>query len=1311
MAIDNNPDYAWNNWQDENSDLRRYKEDQKNRKESLDEFLIQYKNDKAYTDSQFDRLSPEALERISSTHELNYYNPNDPKMIRTFDLVGSSFGQDVSDEYSLSYLGQIGLYQQLMKDNDYLKDGYDSNFDPFLDENISGYEQYASKFQGVINKKHMDIIKKVIDANTNTRARLNRSDRWFFPALLSGTLDPVNLITLNPVLKGATSFKSRFVRGGGAVTGIIAPTEAVRATIDPTSSLAEVGMNLGTSFLIGGFLTGTLGKSVNENIYNDTIVNRGGYKGLANNYNSAQVWHGSKMSDFDWSYDPKQDIPNLDADRIITYGRSKKAVEVIPEKTNQRPKIKINRRILEAKWKTKPKWFKEQVGNFNNFEKLEIKRAVDRDVYLIKRGANETIRQYDKRLDNLAFTAFNTNKVDRNTETGMFGRFVEKFTNYGQLFNNKTIKNKELRAFLQDNMFALTGDYATRSVAARAGKAFNGSVALDVHIKWDNKLRRLTQALDDGFVAFRKTVVEEEKTDSQTFLTYNLTKQRLRAGDLYQTLTSKIGGNKKNPDKLHWDQYKDVVMRGVVDEDFYKSMPDIQKEAVDQIREITSLFHEANQKYGLYANANTLRAKKIEYNAYIVQVDELIATTKNEIKIREYKKVKEDLQGKIKGIDAYYDQQDAFFKLDTFEPDAKTYLPIIYDKDAIMKNKTAFVEWLAGKFNEAKYKKYTVNKETGELTPFANTYEARKKRAEQYVDRLLNEDVDDFDGIMGKGRDAKGRLRYGVSPFKRRTLNFDHKEFLKDNNGIADFVVTDVEYLMRQYISREAKAIETAARFGDPHLEKFTIESKLRFIKDEIANENDVTEMNRTINLFLDENDKMRGTLSLEDPSSINKRTAGFLRDWASLAMMGKVVLSATVDVARPMMVNGFRRTFSTGFNQFMTNQEGFFRSVENLRYMGVALEVTLGMARKRFIEDGGQIGRANSTLGRWFDRQADRLNNAQAPFYTLNGLTPWTQMMKDLQGVISSHRFLEDSQKWARGELSDRDQLRLVSYGIDERTAKLIAQMPYEDVDGLLTANAEEWLTINGGETASRKFKEALYADINRTIITPSSADQLNMMHGVVRINDPKYANFFANSSIAEFFGYKTTEYGGQFSNAWLGLPFQFMSWGIAANRKLLVSGLQGRDESAMMGIIAMITMGAIADRLKNKQYWQNKPTEEKIIRAVEQSGVLGLFGDMNFMMETMSSGFFGQSVGLRPMVGVPPRFGESNIVDATGEVVGVGPSILLDLGYAFGSDSTYNERASTIRRLIPLGNLWLWDEKFKSIYNSTADMFRPEE
>ena len=363
-------------------------------------------------------------------------------------------------------------------------------------------------------------------------------------------------------------------------------------------------------------------------------------------------------------------------------------------------------------------------------------------------------------------------------------------------------------------------------------------------------------------------------------------------------------------------------------------------------------------------------------------------------------------------------------------------------------------------------------------------------------------------------------------------------------------------------------------------------------------------------------------------------------------------------------------------------------------------MEMSLDTAAYRELAESGVQGgnRLGDTFGRFIEQPLER---AQGPFFMLNGLTPWTHLMKRFQTNIAMHRFIEDSIKWNKGTLDSFGQERLLSYGIDKRTAEVIANMPVEKVDDVAyVANAQEW-TGAGADSARRKLSNAIWADTQRTIVTPTPADKFNMMTGVIRINNEEYANLLDNNFF-RMLGYTKTDMGGKFSNAYMGLPFQFFSWGIAANRKVLTSMVQGRERAVMSGITAAISMGMLGDYLKNPTFYGQKDFEEKVIRGVELSGVLGLFGDLNFIAETLSGGLFNKPIGLRPLLGQEGRFGDPDAISALGEIVGAGPSMIADLLYAFGTGNlTYNEKATLIRRMIPFNSLFYIDESFRNMYN----------
>ena len=340
----------------------------------------------------------------------------------------------------------------------------------------------------------------------------------------------------------------------------------------------------------------------------------------------------------------------------------------------------------------------------------------------------------------------------------------------------------------------------------------------------------------------------------------------------------------------------------------------------------------------------------------------------------------------------------------------------------------------------------------------------------------------------------------------------------------------------------------------------------------------------------------------------------------------------------------------------------------------------------QRIISQQERVGSGTTIFGRYFDKIIGKpLDRIQSPFYHANLLSPHTNLMKQWSGHISTHRFLEDSIKVANGTATELDISRLASYGISKAEARAIAKLPIEKTkNGLHYLPEVETLKTKNGKALARKIRYATFNDVQRTIITPSIADKPNMMFGVIRVKNENLAQALDND-LMKFFGFEKTEAGGKINNGFLALPLQFFAWSFASNRKLMLSAVGGRETSIMGGVAAMYAFAYMGDYLKNPTYHQHKTTQEKIYRAIEMSGVLGLPGDINFMTEVISEGMFRTPIGIRPMLGTPGRFGEANVADATGEFIGAGPGMLADLIYAFREDLPFDEKAQTIKRMIP--------------------------
>jgi len=1216
--------------------------------------------------------------------------------VRPFNY-DAGFVSDVKDEFALSWLGQ--LIHQERYDDGFQNKPIDLDYDPFDPENLAGFEEYASAFKYVKNKEHHEFIKDKITLNNQRRFRLESSDRSILPALVAGLGDPVNYIPI-PFVKGI-GFGARFVKGGAVAAGLVGATEPIRRSLDPTSSNIETAGYLGGSFLLGGLFTGAFGKR----IASETIQKKGGVKELSNKYfTSFHKTEGRKtyeadgfnykVGDDNFNTKVKEDVKTNKTEngryKPVHFQKGTKGKDdVLAVDTLYLRNIYNQGLHLFSKTKGVLPLPREVFRTAQDYIDFMMKKEIYRGVYKeFKRGKGEKLVDYENRLNTRVLDDLKKDaETLRSTDTNRIFESIEALTNYGKVM--KAFKDP----YYAKQMQKLAGDFSTGMRGNRIGVPTENSAMLDAMTFWFQKLDSTLRAVGDDFVAYRTG-----NANSLRMLNMNISKGGIRAGDMYNSLLRKINSrNARDVTKYTEPEFRAKVTQAVGDDTVFNDagLDPFVKQAATRVRTFYRDFGKEAEKLEMFASQGAFRKLMAKIDGVIKDVDDDIAKTTNPVKLERLKKLKLQLQKRYRNVKEQADElQEGVSPPYTQQAE---YFNRIWRRDKILKEPEVFKAIIRNW-----YTRNPIIIKKGKVQKLSTNADDIEKRVNDTFDRIVGNEANhaDGDGFAGWGLNQNNQWKAGVRPLMSRALDIPNKE-------VMDFIETDITVLMRQYQMRMSNAVEITRQFGDKHMEVHLYQMERRLINKELKVDGDNAKIDKVLNAFEDEKDKLLGSINTEDPSSLSKRTASFLRDWASLAFMGKVIFSALVDTARPIMVNGIHRTFKDGLGNFVTNNYAFSKALEQVRYFAPAMEVTMSSTRKRYIEDGGQVGVGKGFLNSMFDRVALKFNQAQQPFYYANLLTPWTQMWKEFQGVVSQHRFIEDCIKVSKGQASEFDIRRLASYGIDEKTAKLIADMPYESMDGLYLPNANAWATKTGGQQAARKFRQALFADVNRTIITPSTTDQFNMMHGVFRI-DSKAMNNVLDNSFGRFMGYQKTERGGKVSNAYLGLPFQFFSWAVAANRKLLISGMQGREANAMAGVLGMVSMGMLGDYFKNPRYWEQKPLEEKILRGVELSGVLGLFGDMNFMLETISGGMFDNAVGVRPALGIDLRFGDPDMADAVGEFTGAGPSIPIDLLHAFLTDQDYDDKAATLRRIIPLNTLWIWDRTFKNLYDAGAEQLK---
>jgi len=498
------------------------------------------------------------------------------------------------------------------------------------------------------------------------------------------------------------------------------------------------------------------------------------------------------------------------------------------------------------------------------------------------------------------------------------------------------------------------------------------------------------------------------------------------------------------------------------------------------------------------------------------------------------------------------------------------------------------------------------------------------------------------------------------------------------NEVFADIGVIDLDIsnVMQYYSRRAGMGLEYSRAFGSPDANLSISRTMLRVAEESKAGT--VDDILKEIENLKGEAENIRdiqlGTIFAENADSIGRRSSSLIRSWFAVTSMGGALMNSLMEMVRPAMVLGIRNNFDFALKALGNVESLKKMSSEQREKLTAAHELAAGQTFRRFFDNGIDAGVAISRTSKMLEKVEGPLAYlARTPLYLLNGVGALTHYQKQFTGFLGSDMFAQRIMRVADNTASKDDALFLVDYGISLDDARKMATMPIEKDKGIMFANTAAW----PDKDLADKFYQAVQALQDRVITTPSTADKPSVMMGIL--------------------GKGTTRKEASM----LGVPFQLKSWGFAANNKILLSGLQGRDANLMSGVLMLFGAGYLVSSLKTPEtMWNNMSADEQILMGIEASGVLGLYGDLNFMIEQMSQ----DSIGLRPLMSMDPKRGKSDQYDAIGEVFGPGPSKMLDIYKSFSSPyATSRDRANSVIRSIPFNNLIWIPQSFRALGRDT--------
>ncbi|EPE1461354.1 hypothetical protein ACSGR4_000922 [Morganella morganii] len=546
-----------------------------------------------------------------------------------------------------------------------------------------------------------------------------------------------------------------------------------------------------------------------------------------------------------------------------------------------------------------------------------------------------------------------------------------------------------------------------------------------------------------------------------------------------------------------------------------------------------------------------------------------------------------------------------------------------------------------------------LSRHANSLTRFDRRRQAAMRRMEPMAREELEAAADDIiNKIIGApagivpGELIPDGLTKHAGFTKARTLNIPDER-------IKDFLESDVNYVMENYIRQVAPEIELTKRFGRVDMDgqiKAITEDYNRLIS-EAATPKERAKLEKRRDADLRDiramRDRLLGTYGApKDPSSFFVRAGRVARHVNFLRLLGGMTISSLPDMARPIMQHGLRSALKP-LGKMMTDISKMRIAKADLREMGIGLEYALS-SRSKVIADLNDPYSRRSFLERGLEWSSQKFGN-----FTL--MNQYTDTMKMWSGLITQSKVLNAANAVASGKkLSKKEITKLAHIGIDESMLHRIADQYSrhgEDLDGLLTGHSHLW----DDRVVREAFQSAILKDVRTTVITPGIGDTPLMM---------------------------SSELGK--------IVMQFKTFFFATHNRALVSGIQSGDASFYYGALLQVGLGSLVYVLKSMMAGREINTDPAnlVKEGLDWSGMMGWLGEPNNVLENLSGGTYGMSA----MFGGPPasRYQSRNGIGAL-----LGPTF--DLGGDIKNitagvlNGEFDDReVRSVRKLLPFQNLF---------------------
>ena len=662
-------------------------------------------------------------------------------------------------------------------------------------------------------------------------------------------------------------------------------------------------------------------------------------------------------------------------------------------------------------------------------------------------------------------------------------------------------------------------------------------------------------------------------------------------------------------------------------------------------------------KYGNDMLDNGLLATKDSITRQIDNLKTTIEDIRNQIRTETNPRAKVNLReilGKQKG--KLKDSEDLLAS--GYNPQYRgVYYPRYFNIDAIANDmdgfKTILRDW------------YTANP----LNPNATASDIERS-VNKTVDKILNKQnlEDDFMG-------------YGLSKHLR------HRELDIPNHLLLDFIEINPLDTAMYYMMRTGSKIEFANTFKGKSMDDLVDMEELAMIR----HGNNAQTISQAKQDLYQMYDRVVGT-PVQRPDALNRRISRALTDWTAYAFLGRAGLSSLPELGMIIMQHASKQG-ALGLGQLggtlkgLTDLKALGLSAKEVQIAGEALDMILGVAQNRMYED---------FLRSPFTKGLSKLNEqGKRVFYTANLLAPITQITKQMTGILGQHSLIDRSIRLVNGTIDQEGIELLARYGLTPRDARKIKKLVDDgtvqtsETGRLFLANTESW----GDQKLVRKFRGALASMTRNTIINATPADKPKIIDGVVyaRMNPVLKAMGYKVDKRTSTMGYEVA----RIENGLMALPFQFWNYTLGATTKILTAGFDNERSGKLAGYSTMIALGYLTLYLKNPTSFSNMDYEDQLTRAIDQTGITGIYSDLFYMglhARHRMGNLDRDDTLIQPKYRVNPPSELGAGLETATDFAGATPSYLFDVAdtaYLFGSGQS-DEAIRKALRLTPVSSLY---------------------